>query len=125
MKYNTKNLKPFSKGYDPRRSKGRPKGALNRRTVVKRLLEQEIDPKLLISPQARLAAQQLEGKTNLEALSITLLNEALSGRMRAMKLLLDIEKEAEPTSTFYEDCKFEIEVISPDPEIRRMVEEGL
>ena len=75
--YNTQNLKPFKKGHDPRRNlKGRPKveGSITREMM--KLLKQKIETS--------------QGKmTRMELLCNILLDKAVKGNTKAVKIILD------------------------------------
>jgi hypothetical protein len=97
------NLRPFATGFDKRRNlKGRPKGAISRRTAVKNLLQNNINQRHLILPTAKLYGEQLKGNTAMDVLVDALYNQALSGDTRSTTLLLNImaEDETSPDNIF-------------------------
>ncbi|MBQ1387361.1 hypothetical protein IIY68_01015 [Candidatus Saccharibacteria bacterium] len=125
MAYNEKsreNLKPFTGPNDPRRQNGRKKGQINRKTAIRNLLNQEIDPRFLINDKARERLKELKGKTCLEAILYTLTNQALGENTRASDIILrelrHIEREDPPSVPFRRDIQ--ISVVNSDEEIKRL-----
>lgn len=116
------NLKPFTGTNDPRRQNGRKKGQINRRTVIRNLLEQEINPRLLLNEKAQERAKNLTDTTYLEAILYTLANQAIGGDTRASDLLLRelryIDHENPPEPIFKQGMK--IEVVQSRDEIERL-----
>lgn len=106
------NLKPFTGGSDPRRQNGRKKGQINRKTAIRKLLAQEIDPKLLLASNNGDYLDGLKGQTYLEAIIYTLINQAINRDTRASDLLLRelryIDDKYLPESPFNRDIKIEI-----------------
>lgn len=126
MPYNEKsrkNLKPFSGADDPRRRNGRKQGQLNRATIIRNFLSQELDPQFLIGYRAKEGAENLKGKTYLEAVLYTLANQALEKNTRASDILLrelrHIDKENPLQSPFYSSRCFKIEVVQSQEEYGR------
>lgn len=105
------NLKPFKPGFDSRRQVGRKKGSVNRRTAVRELLENELSPKELLDPKAKLYYEHLKGKTGMDVLIAALYNMAVAGDTRAATLLLNIKAEDEPSSFYDEPPVFEFRVV--------------
>ena len=125
MAYNDKskqNLKPFTGAGDPRRQNGRKKGQINRRTAIRNLLTQEVDPRFLLDDKARGRAENLKGSTYLEAIIYTLTNQALGEETRASDLLLrelrQVDKENPPELPMRQG--FKIEVVQSRDEIERL-----
>lgn len=116
------NLKPFTGADDPRRQNGRKKGQINRRTAIRELLSQEIDPRLLLDDKAREKAKNLKGQTYFEAILHTLANQAIGEDTRASDLLLrelrHIEHEDPVEQPFRQGIK--IEVVQSRDEIERL-----
>lgn len=115
MAYNDKsrqNLKPFTGVDGPRRQNGRKKGQIKRRTAIRELLSQEIDPRLLLDDKAREKAENLKGQTYFEAILHTLANQAIGEDTRASDLLLcelrHIEHEDPVEQLFRQDIKIEM-----------------
>ncbi|MDR0590977.1 MAG: hypothetical protein LBG75_00165 [Candidatus Nomurabacteria bacterium] len=109
----TNNLKPFSKGYDSRRQRGRKKGSVNRKTVIQRILTGDIDPNMLLGSSAKRICEQIGNKSYLEALYFALLNLAMNGDAKAANTLLKELADAEnkdPTD-FYTDNEIRIVVV--------------
>ena len=111
------NLKPFIGGDDPRRQNGRKKGQINRKTAIKKLLEQEIDPKMLIVSNNGEFLEDLKDKTYIEAIIYTLINQAINKDVRASDLLLRelryIDDKYPSNLAFNRDIK--IEIVNPTP----------
>ena len=120
MNYNEKskaNLVPFEKGYDPRRQIGRKKGSLNRRTIIKSLLNDDLSPDMIFSLPTRERIHCMSGKSYLEAITMTLINQSLDGNHQASNILLrELRKidEEEPRMPFGEMRKIEIVVVDPE-----------
>lgn len=116
------NLKPFTGADDPRRQNGRKKGQINRRTAIRNLLSQEIDPRLLLDDKAKEKAESLKGRTYFEAILHTLANQAISEDTRASDLLLrelrHVEQEDPVEQPLRQGVK--IEVVQSRDEIERL-----
>lgn len=116
------NLKPFTGANDPRRQNGRKKGQINRRTAIRELLAQEVDPRLLLDDKARKKAEGLKGQTYLEAILHTLANQAIGEDTRASDLLLrelrHVEHEDPGEQPLRQGIK--IEVVQSRDEIERL-----
>lgn len=116
------NLKPFTGADDPRRQNGRKKGSVNRRTVIRELLSSEVEPNLLFNKETQARFKDMKNKSYLEAVTLTLLNQALNGEAQASNILLrelrDIER-GEVTS-FVEQPNIEITVVKSRDEIERL-----
>ena len=116
------NLKHFTGVDDPRRQNGRKKGQINRRTAIRNLLTQEVDPRFLLDDKARGRAENLKGSTYLEAIIYTLTNQALGEETRASDLLLrelrQVDKENPPELPMRQG--FKIEVVQSRDEIERL-----
>lgn len=114
------NLKPFTGADDDRRQNGRKKGQINRKTAIRKLLSQEINPKLLINSNNGEYLENLKGRTYLEAVIMTLINQALAKDTRASDLLLRelryVDDEIPPDSPFNRDIKIEIVNNTAEPE---------
>lgn len=125
MAYNEKskrNLKPFTGANDPRRQNGRRKGQINRRTAIRSLLSQPVDPHLIIGEKAKENLTGLKDATYLDAILHTLANQALNNDTRASDIFLrelrHIEKE-EPSEPLFRQG-FKIEVVQSRDEIERL-----
>lgn len=116
------NLKPFTGVDDPRRQNGRKKGQINRRTAIRNLLAQEVDPRFILSEKAQGRAKNLKGSTYLEAILYTLANQAIGEDTRASDLLLrelrQVDKENPPELPMRQG--FKIEVVQSRDEIERL-----
>ena len=114
------NLKPFTGAEDDRRQNGRKKGQINRKTAIRKLLAQEIDPKLLLGDDGKKYLAGLKGQTYLEAVILTLINQALAKDTRASDLLLRELRYAEdknsPESPFDRNIKIEVVNSATEPE---------
>ena len=114
------NLKPFTGADDDRRQNGRKKGQINRKTAIRKLLSQEINPRLLINSNNGEYLESLKGRTYLEAVIMTLINQALAKDTRASDLLLRelryVDDEIPPDSPFNRDIKIEIVNSAAEPE---------
>ena len=127
MAYNEKsreNLRPFGGANDPRRQNGRKKGQINRKTAIRNLLSQEVDPRFLLDDKAKGRAEKLKGKTYFEAILYTLTNQALGEDTRASDVILrelrHVDKEDPEQSPFYQGGRFQIEVVHSDDEYERL-----
>lgn len=107
---NNSQLKPFQQGFDPRRQRGRKKGSVNRKTAVRKLLEANVDMNLVVDQQAREYCEKLKDKTFLEAVSVALLNKALTGETKSANILLNTLAETEPEKP-QDDMRWEIVVV--------------
>ena len=120
MSYNEKskaNLKPFNKGYDSRRQNGRKKDSLNRRTIIKSLLNDDLPPDMIFSPATKERVRGMNGKSYLEAITMTLINQSLDGDHQASNILLrELRKidEEDPSTPYSERKEIKILVINPD-----------
>lgn len=116
------NLKPFTGKNDPRRQNGRKKGQVNRATVIKRLLAEDIDPRLIFSPTTRERAGKMRGRSYLEAITYTLMNQALNGEAQAANILYrelrDVEKQDRRMSM--EQEPLEITIVNSREELERL-----
>lgn len=129
MAYNEKskeNLVPFRRGNDPRRQRGRKKGSLNQGTVIKQLLAEEISPDLIFSPATRERLENMNGKTYLEAITMTLINQGLNGDSQASNILMrELRKteDKEPkTMSAQEKQDIRITVVDSREEVDRLTE---
>lgn len=95
-----KNLKPFTGRNDPRRQNGRKKGQINRATVIRGLLQQEVDLNEIFTLAGREVAGRMRGKTYLECITLALMNRSLAGDTQASNIIFrelrDIEKNHPP-----------------------------
>lgn len=114
------NLKPFTGADDNRRQQGRKKGQINRKTAIRRLLEQEIDPKLLLGSENGEFLAGLKDKTYLEAIIFTLINQAINKDTRASDLLLRelryVDDKNPPDSPFNRDIVITVVNSSEEPD---------
>jgi hypothetical protein len=123
----TPNLKPFKKGYDSRRQVGRKKGSINRKTAIKDILASDLELDMMFLPNARAAAEQLGGdKSVIEAITYSLVNQAMGGNPQAAHILLrekrHIEdKEPDENSFFASREPITFEVVYTDEEQERMI----
>ena len=78
---NEENLKPFKKGQSGN-PKGRPKGSLNRSTIVKKWLSALTDSKNPLTGDVENMSQE-------DAITLALMKKALSGDVRAYQALMN------------------------------------
>lgn len=79
------NLKPFKKGFDPRRNiSGKPAGTLNWSTIVKNLLEDEDLADKVIAKKPGWWSD-LPNKNFANAIGVAMLSRAVSGDEKAAK----------------------------------------
>lgn len=114
-----RNLRPYQKGvYSPTRQVGRKKGSINRKTLVKQLMESKLDPEQLFSVNAREIGKKAKGKTVYEAILMALVNGALNLDVKSANTLLrlidKIDTEEESKSTWDRRNKIEITIINPE-----------
>lgn len=120
MAYNNKskeNLIPFKKGFDSRRQVGRKVGSLNRCTVIKTLLNNNISPDMIFSPTTKERLRGMSDRSYLEAITMTLINQSLDGSHQAANILLrELRKidEEEPSAMFNGANEIKIVVVNPD-----------
>lgn len=97
-KKSLKNLKPIKPG-EVRNPKGKPKGAMNSKTVIRRFLEMDavvINPKT----QKKVVLKGLKGEpiTYMEAIIIRMIQRAMKGDTTAFNAILD-RMEGKPKQT--------------------------
>ena len=129
MSYNERsreNLVPFRKGEDSRRMKGRRKGSLNQISIIKRMLDEEINPDMIFSADIRNRFDNITGKTYMSAIATTLINQSLEGNTQATNLLLrELRKyEEKETGQKFQDKPSQIQfvTINSRQEIERLDE---
>ena len=83
---NTSNLKPFKKGYDPRRSNGRPKGSVNLSSVVRTLLNDETIADKIITNKPGWW-DSLTNKRMSEAIIVSIMLKAINGDVKSAEWL--------------------------------------
>lgn len=81
------NLKPWTKGTSGNPA-GRKLGSKNTATLMRELLEQEIDPDLLSTTNLAVLTNG-KPKTYAEALTLTLFVKALEGNVQALRLVFE------------------------------------
>lgn len=80
---NEQNLKPFTGADDPRRHNGRPKGRRNLSTIVRDILEDEIDWTLVPIKNATELSERYKDKRAWEAMVYVAFAQAMTGNMKA------------------------------------------
>lgn len=110
---NIENLKPFQKGDDPRRQNGRKEGSKNISTIVKELLDSDLDD--ISDPEIKKLIQKVNAKTAKEAIIYTVLKKSLGGDIKATEWLCsyleNVESQKEPG--FFDANKIEIQIVEP------------
>lgn len=74
-----KNLKPFKKGH--KMATGRPKGSLNLKTILKNLLQEDIE-------FINVRGQKQEGIVA-DSINVSLISKAMEGDINALKLIYE------------------------------------
>jgi len=82
---NTENLKPFQPGFDSRRQNGRKEGSKNTSTIIKGLLETELDD--IKSKKVRKLVEQYESRNIKEAIIYAMIERSLNGGLKATEFL--------------------------------------
>ena len=121
MAYNPKsleNLKPYRRGeYSPSRQIGRKKGSINRKTLLKQMMESKLDPNELLGDMAQRLGEKAKGKTVYEAIILALINGAMNLDVKSantlIKLISKIDDEESHKPIWEKDNKIEIEIINP------------
>lgn len=121
MSYNPKslkNLKPYKKGeFSKSRQVGRKMGSVNRKTLVKQLMESELDPSQLLGETALRIGERAKGKTVYEAILMSLVNGALNLDVKSanalLKLIDKIDTEESRKPAWETDNRIEIEIVNP------------
>ncbi len=113
-----KNLKPYKKGvYSPTRQVGRKPGSVNRKTMVKKLMESNLDTSQLLSETARRISEGAKGKTVYEAILLALVNGALNLDVKSantlLKLIDKIDTEESRKPIWERENKIEIVIAAP------------
>lgn len=95
------NLKPFTGADDPRRQNGRKKGSKNVSTLVREMLNREIDFRLPIDESFKDIASNNASTTYMEAIVMSMIIKSLNGDVRATTWLSDqFTKSPDPESIF-------------------------
>ena len=126
MPYNPKsleNLKPYRKGESSEfRQVGRKRGSINRKTLVKQLMESKLDSNQLLGKTAIELGNKAKGKTVYEAILISLVNGALNFDVKSantlLKLIDKIDTEESKKPIWETDNRIEIEIINPPDQER-------
>ena len=86
-----RNLKPFKKGEDERRAKGKPKGTLHSKTIIRKWLE-------IHDTFRNPITEQFEKITILDSVILALIAKARKGDVAAFNALLD-RSEGKPVQS--------------------------
>lgn len=93
------NLKPFTGKDDPRRQNGRVRGSKNKKTLVRDILDSEIDPTLPFN--GSLSRALVKSKTYREAIVMAMVIKAMDGDVRAATWLSDRYQETPDPDSFF------------------------
>lgn len=112
---NLENLKPFQKGDDPRRQNGRKPGSKNISTIVKEILDADLDE--ISDSEIKKLVQKTNSRTVKEAIVHTIIRKSLTGDIKATdwvcSYLENIESQSEPR--FFDSKEIEIRIVEPKP----------
>lgn len=110
---NTDNLIPFQKGNDPRRQVGRKKGSKNISTLIRDLLDCDVEK--IHDGEIRKLICKTNSRTAKEAIILAVLKKSLKGDIKATEWLCsyleNVEAQTEPS--FFDRDKLQIEIIEP------------
>ncbi len=112
---NIDNLKPFKKGYDPRRQNGRKKGSKNTATLVKSILETELSE--VKSEKMRELIEQYSSRDVREAIIYAMVEKSLSGSIKSTEWLfkyLDTEVARTDTTSFFNAPEIHFTVVGAE-----------
>ena len=109
---NEQNLNPFQKGYDPRRQKGRKEGSRNTSTVVKDLLETDLE--YIKNSQIRKLVEKYDSRTIREAIIGSMVEKALDGNLKTVQWLFDyMDKDDLLANSPFTANRIVVEVVNP------------
>lgn len=111
---NNQNLIPFSKGPDPRRQNGRKPGSKNLTTLIKDMLDANIDD--ISNPQIRKLLQEYNSKNIKEAIVSALIIKSIKkSDPRIAELLFKYTEYTEnpANKSVLDDGKIEITIVEP------------
>lgn len=103
------NLKPWQPGTSGNPS-GRKLGSRNVSTLVRELLEQDIDDDF---PMSERIAKVINGKSKsyVEALVISMIKKAIDGDVRAATWLVDQDKGSSSENSLFNASKLVVEIV--------------
>ena len=111
---NTDNLKPFTGADDPRRQNGRKKGSKNLSTIVKELLESDIDLAGPIDGGLKRVFQN-SPTTYAKAVAMAMILKAVNGDVRAAAWVSSYaDKQAASETSFFSPSQPLIFEVVPD-----------
>lgn len=95
------NLKPFTGSDDPRRQNGRTRGSKNKKTLVRSMLDSEVDLSLPFDNLMRDYLGNNTKKTYYEAIITAMTVKAINGDVRAATWLSDRYNETPDPDSFF------------------------
>jgi hypothetical protein len=95
------NLKPFAGADDKRRQNGRKKGSKNISTIVREILDSDINPKLNLNNQITELVGTNSPLTYARAMSLAIIIKAIGGDVRAADWVMNqYDKSPDPEGFF-------------------------
>lgn len=112
---NLENLKPFQKGDDPRRQNGRKPGSKNISTLIKELLDSDLEN--ISDSEIKKSIQKTNSRTAKEAIIHAVIKKSLDGDLKSTEWLCSYLDEASPQKQagFFDSKEIEIHIIDPKP----------
>lgn len=108
------NLKPFTGADDPRRQNGRRKGSKNIATLVRSILDEDIDPSLIHSESLKeLLAKNNSPMSYMEAIVQSQVLKAAGGDIRAAEWVVEQSDKAPDPDSFFNATEIVFEVVPP------------
>lgn len=118
---NTGNLRPFTGADDPRRQNGRKKGSKNMATIVRELLDEELDKKLPINDEMKLYAKN-SPLTYSKTVALAMLIKAINGDVRAAIWISNYADKAPNPEGFFGKSEIVFQVVPDKNDVPRQNE---
>ena len=108
------NLTPFTGVNDPRRQNGRRKGSKNIATLVRSILDEDIDPSLIHSESLKeLLAKNNSPMSYMEAIVQSQMLKAAGGDIRAAEWVVEQSDKAPDPDSFFSKTNIVFHVVPP------------
>ena len=110
----SKNLRPFKKGYDERRQIGRKLGSKNISTIVNELLAKDLDD--FASEKIKKLISKYNSRTVRDAILAKTIELSLQGDLKASQWLfsyLDLDEAKQSPQSFFNQKELKIKIIEP------------